>query len=78
VRRDPTRYHFLQVRIVASLAAVLGTATLSLHAASGVSASAEQNRTFRAALSTVAGFGAIDPALYGLEAPALRPACAVH
>jgi ABC-type transport system substrate-binding protein len=65
-----------QVRIVASLAAALGTVALSLNAASGVSMPSQQKGgTFRTSIS-VGLFQAIDPALYGNEAPALRPACA--
>jgi peptide/nickel transport system substrate-binding protein len=64
------------VRIVAGLAAALGAVVLFLDGASGVWASSEQGGTFRTALSAVAQFGTIDPALAGLEALALRPACA--
>jgi peptide/nickel transport system substrate-binding protein len=65
------------VRIVAMLGAAVAALTLSLGATSGGrSAGGKEGGTFRTSISTVAGFGSIDPTLYTNEAPALRPACA--
>ena len=64
------------MRILAAIAA-LAAMTLSLDAASGAQRRGiRDGGTFRTSISAVVGFGAIDPALYGLEAGALRPACA--
>jgi ABC-type transport system substrate-binding protein len=49
--------------------------TLALPGSLGAQATKEGG-TFRMAISLVANFQSIDPALYGLESRALRPACA--
>jgi ABC-type transport system substrate-binding protein len=47
-----------------------------LFAPAGSTREAQDENTFRMAISLIAGFHSIDPALYGLESRALRPACA--
>ena len=63
------------MRRVPALAAAVAMAALFL-AASGSPRAIKDGGTFRVAISSVARFGAIDPALYGLEGRLLRPACA--
>jgi peptide/nickel transport system substrate-binding protein len=58
------------------LLALAAVAAIALMAVSPAAPrSAKQGGTFRLAISTVGRFGAIDPALYGLEYQLLRPAC---
>jgi len=62
------------VRRVPTLAVVVAVAALLL-AASGSARAVKDGGTFRVAVTAVAGFGAIDPALYTFEGILLRPAC---
>jgi len=51
------------------------TAAALLLAASGSPRAIKDGGTFRVAVTSATGFGAIDPALYGLDGRLLRPAC---
>jgi ABC-type transport system substrate-binding protein len=53
----------------------VATAAALVLAASGSPRAIKDGGTFRIAITAVAGFGAIDPALYGAESRLLRPAC---
>ena len=64
------------MRIVAIVGAAAAVLTISLQASGGRAATEQDGGTFRTSVTAVVSFGHIDPALYGLEAGALRPACA--
>jgi len=53
----------------------VATAAALVLAAPGSPRAVKDGGTFRVAVTAVTGFGAIDPALSGLDARLLRPAC---
>jgi peptide/nickel transport system substrate-binding protein len=64
------------VRRLATVAVFLAALTSVVSASGAGARSLDEGGTFRMAISLIANFQSIDPALYGLESRALRPACA--